>query len=61
MTHPEASSHEQMWPFGITVNSFHDWSSRCPWKMAKGEASKAGRDAEQEGACRLIIMRGNQF
>ena len=61
MTHPKASSHEQAWPFGIIVNSFHAWSSRCPWKMAKGEASKVGGDTEQEGACRLVIIHGNQF
>ena len=61
ITHTKAWRHEQTWPFGIILNSFFERTSSCPWKLAKGEAGKAGRDTEEEGAFMPIFIYVNSF
>lgn len=61
ITHTKAWRHEQTWPFGIVLNSFYYWNLSCPWKVAKGEAGKAGRDMEEGGAFMPIFIYANSF
>lgn len=61
ITHTKAWRQEQTQPFGILLNSFYYRSSSCPWKVAKGEAGKASRDMEEEGAFMPIFIYANSF